>query len=72
MEPKNVYYAWVSNEQGAREDVQYSRGNSKTNAIREARKQYGPGWTVHIMTLPVDGDGQSVMCAEEIGKFTIR
>ena len=69
---KNIYYAWVSNESGASEDVLHSRGTSKTNAKEQARKQYGSGWTVHIMEVDVDGDGLSTMGVSEIEKFKIR
>lgn len=72
MTTKDIFYAWVSNDQGATEEVPHSRGYSKNNAIAEARRQYGRGWTVHIMQVYVDGDGQSVMGVEEIKKFRIR
>lgn len=72
MATKDIFYAWVSNNQGASDDVKYSRGTSKTNAINQARQQYGSGWTVHIMQVFVDGDGQSVMEVKEVKTFTIR
>lgn len=72
MAVKDVFYAWASNDQGASTDVPYSRGTSKTNAIKEARRQFGAGWTTHIVQVFVDGDGQSAMGVEEVKTFRIR
>ena len=68
----NSYYAWVSNDDGASTDVEYSRGKSKRNAIEQCRKQYGKGWTAHIMCIYGDGDGKSTIGVEEIMTFNIR
>lgn len=69
---KNLYYAWVSNDQGAQAGVPGSRCGSKRKAADEARRQFGSGWTVHIMQIHIDGDGQSVMGEDEIQTFRIR
>ena len=71
---KDVFYAWASNDSGASMDIPHSRGNSKTHAIAESRRQMGSGWTIHIMRVFVDGDGQSTMGPgpEEVQKFRIR
>jgi hypothetical protein len=52
---KDVFYAWASNDSGASMDIPHSRGNSKTHAIAESRRQMGSGWTIHIMQVFVDG-----------------
>jgi hypothetical protein len=73
---KNLYKAWVSNSSGATTDVP-NYGN-KFTSIREAensaRRQFGSGWTVHIVKLWLDGDGSSYNedANEEIKTFTIR
>jgi hypothetical protein len=71
---KDVFYAWASNDSGASMDIPHSRGNSKTHAIAESRRQMGSGWTIHIMRVFVDGDGHSTMGPgpEEVKKFRIR
>jgi hypothetical protein len=71
---KDVFYAWASNDSGASMDIPHSRGSSKTHAIAESRRQMGSGWTIHIMRVFVDGDGQSTMGPgpEEVKKFRIR
>jgi hypothetical protein len=76
MAKKNLYTAWVSNSSGANTDVH--NGGSKFTSIREAadsaRRQFGPGWTVHIVKVWVDGDGSSYNPEynEEVKTFTIR
>lgn len=42
------YTAWVSNEQGATEDITYE-GNTNYRAITDyVRRNYAAGWTLHI------------------------
>ena len=72
MTSRDIYYAWASNDDGATTDILGSRGHSKTAAIKEARRQMGSGWTIHIVHVGVDGDGQSTFEPVEIQKFRIR
>lgn len=70
------YYAWASNNQGATLDVVLPM-SERSRSIRAfenaARHQLGSGWTVHIMRVRIDGDGQSVLGQpEEIKTFTVR
>lgn len=70
------YYAWASNDQGASVDVMLPM-SERRHSIRAfedaARNQLGSDWTVHIMQVDIDGDGQSVMGEpHEIKTFTIR
>jgi hypothetical protein len=45
---KQKYQAYVINEQGASEYIEY-KGNTNVQAIYNyVRKNYGPGWTLHI------------------------
>ena len=73
MASKNLYYAWANNRSGASLDV---NSGGKTNSIRElenaARRELGSGWTVHIMQVHIDGDGQSTMGVSEVKTFAIR
>lgn len=72
MNAKNIYFAVATNDQGASIDVLHSRGTSKANAKMQARDQFGSGWKIHIIQVLVDGDGQSVIGAEEVETFRIR
>lgn len=72
---KYKYYAWASNDQGASIDIVLplsEASRSKRAYETAARNQLGSGWQVHIMRLYIDGDGQSVMDAQEIKTFKIR
>ncbi len=76
MTAKHIYTAWMSNEQGASEDVT-GRFTSISSIRSYIRAQYGPGWTAHIQAVDIDGDGQSVMMHGEspiypVESFTIR
>src|SRR3990172_2832944 len=70
------YYAWASNDQGASTDVVLPMSESR-HSIRAfedaARAQFGSGWTIHIMCVAIDGDGQSMIGEpREIKQFRIR
>lgn len=76
MRTNRKYYAWANNDQGASTDVTLPMSERRRGlrAFEDAaRTQLGSGWTVHIMAVDIDGDGQSVMSEPyEIKKFTIR
>ena len=65
------YYAWLSNDSGANVDVEIQTHN-KAEIKKYIRNNYGPGWTVHLMAVAIDGDGESTFPAEEIETFTLR
>jgi hypothetical protein len=71
---KNLYIAWASNKGGATTDV--PNGGNKFTSIREAensaRRQFGPGWTIHIEKVWIDGDDSNPEYNEEVRKFTLR
>ena len=70
--PKQKYYAWLRNDQGATLDVALHT-NNKNELKRDVRGRYGEGWEVHIMAVDLDGDGQSAMSAPyEVEKFRLR
>jgi len=71
----NKYTAWASNEQGATMDIDYPmhEPSCSMRALENAaRNTLGSGWTVHIVRVLIDGDGQSTMGVEEVKKFRIR
>jgi len=45
---RHTYTAWVSNDQGATEDIEYNGNTSKSAIIKHVRATYGAGWTLHI------------------------
>jgi len=67
----NVYYAWVSNDQGASADVE-GREHSRRKIEDAARSQFGAGWTVHVMCVDVDSQGGGVFGVSEINSFRLR
>jgi len=69
----NLYYAWAQNKQGASVDVSdKEKFTSKRKLKDQARRELGSGWTVNIVTIYVDGDGQSTMGSEVTDTFKIR
>lgn len=74
--PDAKYYAWASNDQGAHLDIvlpMSERRRSQRAYEDAARNQLGSGWTVHIMRVDIDADGQSVLGQPyEIKTFRIR
>jgi hypothetical protein len=52
---KNTYTAWAQNDQGA--SMTIGKYTNYTDGAREARRQLGAGWTVHIE----DQDGVEIM-----------
>ncbi len=70
--PNKKYYAYVSNDSGASDDVPMQTHN-KAELKSYIRSKYGVGWQVHIFAVDVDGDGQSVMSEPyEIETFRLR
>ena len=65
-----TFYAWVSNEQGATEDVRGRFGNQRATEDA-ARAQFGKGWKVHVMKVGHDGD-DGYFPPEEVRTFTLR
>lgn len=66
------YFAYVQNDSGATDDVPLQTGN-KRELKDYIRRTYGRGWTVHIMAVDIDGDGQSVMGGPyEVESFRLR
>ena len=63
------YYGWAGNDQGATMDI--SHESSINAAVKEARRVLGVGWTVHIMRVEIDGDGESYMGTTEVKTFKI-
>ena len=61
MAAKSLYTAWAQNSSGASTDVPNGSGNEFTSiraAADAARRQFGSGWTIHIVkgcTLDADG-----------------
>lgn len=69
---KRKYYAYVQNDSGATDDVPMQSYN-KSELKSFVRSRYRAGWTVHIMAVDIDGDGQSVMGDPyEVESFTLR
>jgi len=67
---KKHYYGWAGNEQGANLDLIHAA--SIDEIAKYARKTLGTGWTVHIMRVDIDGDGESYMGTTEVKTFTTR
>jgi hypothetical protein len=62
MTDKDEYKVWASNDQGASTDVARNEGfTSQRAAENAARREMGPGWTIHV-----------TKNGEEIKKFRIR
>ena len=73
MKGSNLYYGWAGNDQGASMDVNDGVKESSQRAIENAaRREFGSGWTIHVMQVSIDGDGQSVMGVTEVKRFRIR
>jgi hypothetical protein len=76
MSEKNLYYAWVGNDQGA--STRVGGNGERFTSIREAenaaRREFGSGWTVHVMRIWIDGDGKSWNneYEDEVKTFRIR
>lgn len=45
---KQIYKAWVSNTQGAVEDIKVKNNTNKREILDYVRRTYGAGWTLHI------------------------
>ena len=71
MKRQTKYYAWVSNASGANDDVPLQTYN-KRELKDYIRNNYGGGWTVHLMAVGIDGDGESTFPPEEIKTWTLR
>lgn len=71
MSKKNLYRAWVQNEQGASGDVANRDTFTSIRAAENAaRAEFGPGWSVKIDKLHTDENGY-ILSEERVKEFTI-
>lgn len=71
MRVKRKYYAYLTNDTGASVDVALMTTNKRE--LKNHIRAHYTGFTVHILAIDIDGDGQSVMGEpHEIETFKLR
>lgn len=53
---KTIYTAWVGNDHGGREEIEYNGNTSRRAIIDYVRANYGSGWTLYIHDHGVETD----------------